>query len=141
VKKDPKDRLLVEISKQRVPLKQILHGKEIREAMAELEKFRRRFNEEEFMLGAKVYISYTDYECWASIKRPESDREYQARQDYLQEKQRMQAERLRIKQLKEYEREQQRIAEEQQRAAEEERLELERALAVAAKYGLKLVSE
>lgn len=141
MKKDPKDRLLVEISKQRVPLKKILHGKEIRESMAEMEKFRRLFNEEEFMLGAKVYISYTDYECWASIKRPETDREYQARQDYLQEQQRKQAERDRIKQLKEYEREQKRLAEEAARKQQEEAEELERALAVAAKYGLKLVSE
>jgi len=141
VKKDPKDRLLVEISKQRVPLKKILHGREIREVMAEMEKFRRQFNEEEFMLGAKVYIYFTDYECWASIKRPETDREYQARQDYVQEQQQKQAERARIKQLKEYEAEQRRIAEEAARKQQEEAEELERALAVAAKYGLKLVSE
>lgn len=141
MKKDPKDRLLVEISKQRVPLKKILHGREIREVMAEMEKFRRQFNEEEFMLGAKVYIYFTDYECWASIKRPETDREYQARQDYVQEQQQKQAERARIKQLKEYEAEQRRIAEEAARKQQEEAEELERALAVAAKYGLKLVSE
>lgn len=141
MKKDPKDRLLVEISKQRVPLKKILHGREIREAMAEMEKFRRQFNEEEFMLGAKVYLSYNEYECWAIIKRPESDREYQARQDYLQEKQRMQAERARIKQLKEYEAEQKRIAEEQQRAAEEAARELERAREIVEKYGYRLVDK
>lgn len=140
-KKDPAERLLVEISKHRVPLKQILDKREIRDSMAEMEKFRRRFNEQEFMLGAKVYLSYDGYDCWAVIKRLETDKEYAARQDYLQEQQRKKAERERIKQLKAYEAEQQRIAEEAARKAQEEAEELERALAVAAKYGYKLVDK
>ncbi len=140
-KKDPTERLLVEISKQRVPLKQILNGKEIREAMAEMEKFRRRFNEEEFMLGAKVYLSYGDYECWAVIKRLETDREYEQRQQWLAQEAAKKAERARIRQLKEYEAEQKRIAEEQQRAAEEAARELERAREIVEKYGYKLVDK
>lgn len=140
-KPDPTDRLLVEIGKKRVPLKTLIHGKEIREAMAGLEKFRQQFNEEEFLLGAKVYISYNELECWAIIKRPETDREYAARQSYLQEQQQLKAERARIKQLKEYEAEQKRKAEEQQRAAEEAARELERAREIVEKYGYKLVDK
>jgi hypothetical protein len=140
-KKDPTERLLVEISKQRVPLKQILNGKEIREAMAEMEKFRRRFNEQEFMLGAKVYLSYGDYECWAVIKRLETDREYEQRQQWLAQEAAKKAERARIRQLKEYEAEQKRIAEAEARRIQEEAEELQRALAVAAKYGYKLVDK
>ncbi len=140
-KKDPTERLLVEISKHRVPLKQILHGKEIRESMAEMEKFRRRFNEQEFMLGAKVYLNFTDYECWATIKRPETDREYEQRQQWLAQEAAKKAERLRIKQLKEYEAKQRRIAEAEARRIQEEAEELQRALAVAAKYGYKLVDK
>ncbi len=140
-KKDPAERLLVEISKQRVPLKQIMNGKEIREAMAGLEKFRQRFNEQEFLLGAKVYLSYGDYECWAIIKRPETDKEYKHRQDWLAAAAAAKAERARIKQLKEYEAEQKRKAEEQQRAAEEAARELERAREIIEKYGYKLVDK
>ncbi len=138
-KKDPTERLLVEISKQRVPLKTILHGKEIREAMAEMEKFRRRFNEEEFMLGAKVYLSYGEGDCWATIKRPETDREYEDRQAWLAAEAAKKAERARLRQLKEYEREQQRIAEEAARKQQEEAEELARALEIAQKYGYRLV--
>lgn len=138
---DPTDRLLVEIGKKRMPLKTLIHGKEIREAMAGLEKFRQQFNEQEFLLGAKVYISYNELECWAVIKRPETDREYVARQSYLQEQQRLKTERARQKQLREYEREQQRIAEEQRRAAEEAARELERAREIIEKYGYKLVDK
>ncbi len=131
----------MEIGKHRVPLKQILNKREIRDAMAEMEKFRRRFNEQEFLLGAKVYLSYDDFDCWASIKRPETDKEYAERQAYLQEQQRKKTERARIKQLREYEREQQRKAEEQQRAAEEAARELEKARAIVEKYGYKLVDK
>lgn len=143
MKKDPKDRLLVEIDKKRVPLKTLLQGKEIREAMAGLEKFRQQFNEQEFLLGAKVYLSIGEYDnsCWAIIKRPETDREYKHRQDWLAAAAAAKAERLRKKQLKEYEREQQRQAEEQQRAAEEAARELERAREIIEKYGYKLVDK
>jgi hypothetical protein len=140
-KLNPQDRLLVEVGKHRVPIKQIMHGKEIREAMAGLEKFRQKFNEKEFFYGAKVYLSYGDGDCWAVIKRPETDKEYAARQSYLQEQQRMKAERARIKQLKAYEIEQKRKAESEQRAAEEAARELEKARAIVEKYGYKLVDK
>jgi dihydroorotase-like cyclic amidohydrolase len=132
---------LVEIGKQRVPLKQIMHDKEIREAMAGLEKFRQRFNEKEFFYGAKVYLSYGEGDCWAVIKRPETDKEYAARQLYLQEQQQKKAERLRLKQLKEYAAEQKRIAEAAARKRQEEAEELQRALEIAQKYGYKLVDK
>lgn len=109
--------------------------------MAALEKFRQKFNEKEFFYGVKVYLSYGQGECWAILKRPETDKEYAERQAYIAAEAAKKAERARIRQLKEYEAEQRRIAEAAARKAEEERLELERALAIAAKHGYKLVDK
>lgn len=138
-KSNRSDRLMIEVGKHRMPMKQLLDKREIREAMAELEKYRQKFNEKEFFYGIKVYLSYGQGECWAILKRPETDKEYSDRQAYVAEEQRRKAERARMKQLKEYEAEQRRIAEAAARKAQEEAEELERALAVAAKYGYKLV--
>ncbi len=122
-----------------MPMKQLLDRREIRDAMSQLELYRQKFNEQEFMFGARVYLSYGQGECWAILKRPETDKEYQARQDYLAEQQRKKAERARLKQLREYEAEQRRITEAAARAAEEQRLELERAREIAARHGYRLV--
>ncbi len=135
------DRLLIEVGKHRMPMKQLLDKKEIRDAMAALEKYRQKFNEKEFFYGIKVYLSYGQGECWAVLKRPETDKEYADRQAWLAEEQRKKAERARIKQLREYEAEQKRIAEAAARAAEEEAREVERLHALAAKHGLKLIKE
>lgn len=135
------DRLLVEIGKHRMPMKQLLDKKEIREAMAAMEKFRQKFNEKEFLYGAKVYLSYGQGECWAVLKREETDKEYAARQAWIAEEQRKKAERARLKQLKEYEAQQRKAAEEAARKAEEERMELERARAIIEKHGYKLVDK
>lgn len=135
------DRILVEIGTHRVPLKQILNGKEIREAMAAMEKFRQKFNEKEFFYGARVYLSYSDGDCWAKVKRPETDKEYAERQAWLAAEAAKKAERARIRQLKAYEAEQKRIAEAAARQAQEEAQELARALEIAAKHGYKLVDK
>lgn len=138
-KVDPKARLLVEIGKQRVPLKQILDKKEIRESMAALEKFRQKFNEQEFLLGAKVYLSYGGGDCWATIKRPETDREYDQRQQWLAAEAAKKAERAKARQLKAYEAELRKQAEAQQRAAEESAREVAHLRELAEKHGMKLV--
>ncbi len=135
------DRLMIEVGKHRMPMKQLLDKREIREAMQALEKYRQKFNEKEFFYGIKVYLSYGQGECWAVLKRPETDKEYADRQAWLAEEQRKKAERARVRQLKEYEAEQRRIAEEQQRAAEEAARELEKARAIVEKYGYKLVDK
>ncbi len=133
------DKLMIEVAKHRMPMKQLLDKKEIREAMAAMEKYRQKFNEKEFFYGVKVYLSYGQGECWAILKRPETDKEYAERQAYIAAEAAKKAERLRQKQLREYEAEQRRIAEEAARRAEEERLELEKARAIIEKYGYKLV--
>lgn len=74
------ERKLIEIDKKRIPMKRLLHGKEIREAMAELEKFRQQYNEQEFFYGAKVYLQVGTYgETFAIVRRPETDKEYEKR--------------------------------------------------------------
>jgi hypothetical protein len=81
------DRKLVEIAKKRIPMKKLLHGKEIREAMENLEKFRQQFNEQEFLYGAKVYVDMTDrYEWNAVCRRPETDKEYNTRMKEIQDR-------------------------------------------------------
>jgi hypothetical protein len=60
-----------------VPLKKLLHGKEIREAAKALEDFRLNLNEAEFLYGAKITLTMDSYgECTALAKRPETDKEY-----------------------------------------------------------------
>ena len=63
-------------------MKKIFHNKEIRDGMADLEKFRQQFNEQEFFYGAKVYLEVGNYgETTAVVKRFETDKEYNARLD------------------------------------------------------------
>jgi hypothetical protein len=74
------ERKLIEIAKKRIPMKRLFHGREIREAMAELEKFRQQYNEQEFFYGAKVYLQVENYgETYAIVRRPETDKEYEKR--------------------------------------------------------------
>lgn len=93
------DRKLVDVAKSRVPLKQILHGKEIREAMAALEQFRQKYNEQEFFYGAKVYLSYSQGECMATVKRPETDKELATRLEAERREREAKAERRRQREL------------------------------------------
>jgi hypothetical protein len=70
-------RKTIEVARKRVPLKKLLHGKEIREAAKALEDFRLNLNEAEFLYGAKITLTMDSYgECTALAKRPETDKEY-----------------------------------------------------------------
>lgn len=131
------DRKLVEIKRKRLPLKKLLHGHEIREAMTQMEQFRRQFNEQEFFYGAHVYLEVVDYDRIDAVcKRPETDKEYAARMEDI-----------RIREQEKFEREQKRSAREEQRrlaqeakaaqAAEEQRLrDLEVMKVMARRLGL-----
>lgn len=101
-KNTPNNRKLVELGSKRIPMRKLLHGKEIREAAKALEDFRLTFNEEEILYGAKLTIKVDTYgETTLYAHRPETDKEY--------------ADRL----------EKQRIAAEKKREAEKKRKELE----------------
>lgn len=131
------DRKLVEIKRKRLPLKKLLHGHEIREAMAQMEQFRRQFNEEEFFYGGQLYLEVVDYDRIDAVcKRLETDKEYNERMEAIRARE----------QLK-FEREQKRLEREEQRrlrkeaeakaAAETQRLnDLEALKAMARKLGL-----
>ena len=95
-------RKLVELGSKRIPMRKLLHGKEIREAAKALEDFRLTFNEQEILYGAKLTIKMDSYgETTLHAHRPETDKEY--------------ADRL----------EKQRISAEKKREAEKKRKELE----------------
>ena len=70
-------RKTIEVGRKRIPLKKLLHGKEIRSAAKALEDFRLNLNEAEFMYGAKITVQMDSYgECTAVAKRPETDSEF-----------------------------------------------------------------
>ena len=70
----------IELKSERVPLKKLLNGFEIREAAQNLENFRLKLNEQEILYGAKIKIKVADYgECYMVAVREESDQEYNAR--------------------------------------------------------------
>lgn len=73
-------RKMVEVDRKRVPLRKLLHGKEIRDAAAALEEYRLKLNEAEFLYGAKITLTMDSYgECVAVAKRLETDSEFSAR--------------------------------------------------------------
>lgn len=75
-------RKLVEIGRKRIPLRKLLHGKEIREAAKALEDFRISLNEQELLYGAKLTIKMDTYgEAVLYAHRLETDNEYEARID------------------------------------------------------------
>ena len=70
------ERKTVEVGRKRVPLKKLLHGKEIRVAAKALEDFRLQLVEQEFLLGAKITLHFDSYgDLTAVAKRPETDNE------------------------------------------------------------------
>ena len=74
------DRKTVEIGKKRIPLKKLLHGKDIRSAAKALEDFRLVFNEQEMLFGATLTIKMDPYgEASLHAHRPETDNEYAKR--------------------------------------------------------------
>lgn len=73
-------RKTIEVARKRIPMKKLLHGKEIRAAAKALEEFRLNLNEAEFMYGAKITVQMDSYgEYTAVAKRPETDNEYATR--------------------------------------------------------------
>jgi len=70
-------RKTIEIDRKRIPMKKLLHGKEIREAAKALEDFRLELNEKEFLYGAKIHIHIGEYgETHAVARRLETDKEF-----------------------------------------------------------------
>jgi hypothetical protein len=79
-RKPKTDRKTVEIARKGIPLRKLLHGKEIRDAAAELENFRLKMNEQEFLYGAKIYIDWKDSNTADIVaRRLETDKEYEDR--------------------------------------------------------------
>lgn len=75
-------RKTVEVARKRVPLKKLLHGKEIREAAKSLEDFRMNLNEAEFLYGAKITLTMDVYGEWIAVaKRLETDKEFADRME------------------------------------------------------------
>lgn len=107
------DRKLVEIGKKRVPLRKLIHGKEIRDAAKALEDFRLNFNEQEILLGAKLILKYEPGgDAILYALRPETDKEYNDRLEKARKALEAKMERERIRKLQ---------AEERARKAEENR--------------------
>jgi hypothetical protein len=107
--RNKQDRKLVEIGRKRIPLRTLLHGKEIRDAAKSLEEFRMKLNEQEFLHGAKLYVHWDNYnEVDIVARRLETDKEYNDR-----------LERARIAAEQKALREQKRAAEAEQRAQRE----------------------
>ena len=71
------ERKTIEIDRKRIPLRQLLNGKEIRDAAKALEDFRMKLNEQEFLYGAKITIKWEDYsDVYAVARRLETDKEF-----------------------------------------------------------------
>lgn len=126
----------VEVAHKRVPLKKLFHGKELREAMAELEKFRQQFNEQEFFYGAKVYLDVSYGEVMAHVRRPETDNEYNKRIELERIEQEAKAERRRIREIKAKERAERRRIEEQEQAEVLRQREIEHVKSMARKLNM-----
>jgi len=59
-------RKTVEVARKRVPLRKLLHGKEIRAAAKALEDFRMNLNEAEFLYGAKITLTMDTFGEWGT---------------------------------------------------------------------------
>lgn len=109
----------VEIGKKRIPLRKLLHGKEIRTAAKALEDFRIQLNEQEMLFGAKLTIKWENYgECHLIATRPETDNEYNKRLEAHRIAEEQKAERARKRKLVEAER-QKRLEQERKGSAVE----------------------
>ncbi len=113
------ERKTIEIDRKRIPLRQLLHGKEIREAAHALEAFRMKLNEQEFLYGAKLYVHWHDYGSADIVaRRLETDKEFEDRLEKQRLAAEAKAERARIKLIKEEQRRKEEEANRKQRAAE-----------------------
>lgn len=99
------ERKTVEVGRKRVPLRKILHNKEIRIAAKALEDFRLQLVEQEFLLGAKIILQIDTYgELIAVAKRPETDNELEKRLEKARIAQEQKVERERKRKIAEVER-------------------------------------
>lgn len=104
------ERKFIEIDRKRIPLRSLIHGKEIRDAARSLEDFRMKLNEKEFLYGAKLYVDWKEYGTADIVaRRLETDQEYADR-----------LERARIAAEQRAERERKRKAQEAAKAAQQE---------------------
>lgn len=119
--RNKQDRKTVEIARKKIPLRTMLHKKEIREAAKALENFRLKFKEEEFLYGGRITVEWNDYSnsVEAVVRRPETDKEYEDR-----------LEKLRIAEEQKQQREIKKQQQEQQRRAEMERRKKEMAVEI-----------
>lgn len=93
-------RKTVEIGRKRLPLRSLLHGKEIREAAKAIESFRMKMNEQEFLYGAKLYVDWKDYGTADIVaRRLETDKEFEDRLERQRIAAEIKKERERKKQL------------------------------------------
>ena len=100
--KKPLTKKLIEIDKKRIPLRQLIHNKEIREAAKALEDFRMKLNEQEFLYGAKITIKWENYgEAYAVARRLETDKEFEDRIEKVRLAAEAKKERERLRKLKE----------------------------------------
>lgn len=112
-------RKTIEVGSKRIPLRQLLNGKEIREAAKALEDFRMKLNEEEFLYGAKISIKWENYDSvYAVARRPETDKEFANRLEKQRLAAEAKAERARIKAIRDEERRRQEAATRKARVAE-----------------------
>lgn len=117
--KNKNDRKTVEIDRKRIPLRSLLHGKEIRDAARTLEEFRMKLNEQEFLYGAKLYVDWKDYGSVDIVaRRMETDQEYADRLERARLAAEAKAERERKRKEQEVQRALQREARKKAEAAE-----------------------
>lgn len=113
------ERKTIEIDRKRIPLRKLLHGKEIREAAKALEDFRIKLNEQEFLYGAKITVHWDNYsEAYAVARRPETDKEFADRMEKVRLAAEAKVERERIRKIKAEERARQEEANQKQRVKE-----------------------
>lgn len=95
------ERKTVEVDRKRIPLRSLLHGKEIREAADTLRDFRMKLNEQEFLYGAKITVHWESYDSvYAVARRLETDKEFAERLEKQRLAAEAKAERERIKKIK-----------------------------------------
>lgn len=93
-------RKTIEIARKKIPLRSLMHGKEIRDAAAAVEQFRMKLNEQEFLYGAKITIDWQNYgDVYAVARRPETDNEYADRLERARIAEELKKERERKRQL------------------------------------------
>jgi uncharacterized protein YaiL (DUF2058 family) len=113
------ERKKVEMGKKRIPLRKLLHGKDIRTAAKALEDFRLAFNEQEMLYGATLTIKMDSYgEAVLYAHRLETDNEMNKRLDAARIAAEEKAERERKRKLQEAERAKKLAAERKQNVAQ-----------------------